>query len=218
VLQRCMAIDPARRYPGIEEVLRDFRRIVTRGPRRRTSGVVTVGAGLAVHLEARLAADAAEIDDTALGALAAVLDEARAALAELGLLPVVDAANEQLWVCALPPDAEGAAEVRARTLTAALALHRRVAALGAAAIVASICLHGANVVIRAGGHDGLITGELLSRADWIVRRVDGEVSASRVALAGLDGRFCIDGGTGGDFVCVREPTSAVPGPAVRSRA
>lgn len=133
VVRRCLAKDPADRYPSVPDLLAALREALA-APRRPGDAP-----GLAILVEARLAAPD-DAGDEALADVDRLLEHAREALGRIGAAPLIESADALL--ATLPASGEAA---RQRALDGALALWAELSSRPGASpeVVPRLLLHAA---------------------------------------------------------------------------
>jgi serine/threonine-protein kinase len=183
VIHRCMEKQREARYPDVDAVLEELRRVV-RGhpePPRREDAV-------ALYVEARTEG---EPDDAALERLELLLERAGAMARGAGLEVKVDGASCLLAVASLPGEPARDSDVRARLLVAALELMEAAAALPAPPRVLLTATVHRDALGRQGdaGRARPGTRELLRLSGWAAAVSGGGLVATDAALRGLEAHF-----------------------------
>ncbi|EPX59902.1 Serine/threonine protein kinase [Cystobacter fuscus DSM 2262] len=182
VVARCMEKQREARYPGVDAVLEDLRRVV----RGEGAGRIRQVRALGLYVEAR---PWGRVDDTTLDTMDARMEGVRARMDAQGLTVMVEGSGFLLGVAALPEEPEAEREFRRRVLEMALTLAEEPGARREEARVSlEPTLHVDLATLRSDGlgGTGLGGGRLMRLSAWTGEHPGRGVLVTKEALTGLE--------------------------------
>ena len=185
VVVRAMSKDPAARHPDVGAFL-----AAALAAETRHAGAAQVGLrgrrALGLHVEVTADADALEAPaQSLLEDFESILPRAIRELSAAGFLSAAETGRSVLLAAPLPDDARRGEEARRGAVSAAVSLHRRLAARAGrdGRVHVRLCVHAGEIV--AEGDGALVGGDLLDLPTWVPEEVDDGVFASPAILRGL---------------------------------
>ncbi|MBI3184070.1 MAG: serine/threonine protein kinase [Myxococcales bacterium] len=182
VLARCLDKAKERRYPTVEDLVADLKKLTA------PSSVKAERTGMGLYADLRVEGSSDDLTDADLDDLDRLSESVRGALSALGARLAIDAPNALLGVVLLPEQPEEARRARESALRAAVRLARTVSSRPGASkrLQLALSAHAGSLLIKEGDGQGkILGGDLMKVTSWATGSPSGAVCATREALDGL---------------------------------